>query len=179
MVLELNKLNKDCKDIEKFKKINDEAFPVYERMSMEEIFAFKEDTDTDFIGIYDKNVPIGFAVLLKNEKCGYLYYLAIDKNLRSKGYGAFSLQKIKEIYSPLQIILDFEEININAENYNQRMRRKNFYLKNGFYETGRYTLLNNQRFEVVCNNGELKEDAFKDLLHIIHSHRPEFPNILI
>ena len=59
------------------------------------------------------------------------------------------MKKIIASYPDLLIILDFEEIDANAENNNQRIRRKNFYLKNGFYETGFYTLLGEIRFEVV------------------------------
>ena len=91
------------------------SFPLYERMSMEDIFAFASDTDTDVPGIYDNSLPIGFAVILKNEKCGYLYYIAIDKSFRSKGYGGAALKKIIASYPDLQIILDFEEIDVNAE----------------------------------------------------------------
>ena len=39
------------------------SFPIYERMSMEAIFAFASDTDTDVLGIYDNSLPIGFAVI--------------------------------------------------------------------------------------------------------------------
>lgn len=178
-MLKLVKLMPDCEDIEHFERINNEAFPDYERMSMEETFAFAADTDTDILGIYSETAAVGFAVLLKNEECAYLYYIAIDRNMRSKGYGGEALKRIIEMYPHLQIILDFEEIDITAKNIAQRQRRKAFYLKNGFKETGRYTLLNGHRFEVVCSGEELKEEAFKRLLDILHAHRPGFPNVLI
>ena len=40
-------------------------------------------------------------------------------------------------------------LNENPENNPQRIRRKNFYLWNGFHETGNYTMLRDERFEVV------------------------------
>ena len=169
----------DCKDRKYFEQINNEAFPLSERMSMNEIFSFASNTATDVLGIYDFDIPVGFAVLLKNEQCGYVYFIAIDKNKRSKGYGRAAMNKILEVYSQLQIVLDFEEIDENAENYIQRIRRKNFYLRNGFHETGNYTLLSEDRFEVVCSSGKLRKEAFKDLLNVIHKFRPEFPNVLI
>lgn len=179
MNLELIRLNLDCKDRKYFEQINNEAFPLSERMSMNEIFSFASNTATDVLGIYDFDIPVGFAVLLKNEQCGYVYFIAIDKNKRSKGYGRAAMNKILEVYSQLQIVLDFEEIDENAENYIQRIRRKNFYLRNGFHETGNYTLLSEDRFEVVCSSGKLRKEAFKDLLNVIHKFRPEFPNVLI
>ena len=179
MNIELIKLKPNCKDRKYFEKVNNEAFPFWERMSMDEIFEFAADTNTDVLGIYDNTEPIGFSVIMKNDECCYLYYIAIDKRLRSKGYGTATLKKIVETYSQLQIILDFEEIDENVENYEQRNRRKNFYLRNGFHETGNYTLLKEERFEVVCNKGLLRKEAFKELLVIIHAHRPEFPDVII
>ncbi len=179
MNLKLIKLNPDDKDRKYFEQINNEAFPISERMSFDEIFDFSLDTNTDVLGIYDDENPVGFAVLLKNEECGYIYFIAIDNCRRGKGYGSTTMQMMMEHYPELQLVLDFEIIDDNAENNKQRVRRKNFYLRNGFHETGNYTMLRDEYFEVVCSGGELRKAALKDLLCILHKHRPEFPDILI
>lgn len=179
MNLELIKIKPDNKDRNYFERINDEAFPLSERMSFDEIFDFASDTDTDVLGIYEDRKPVGFAVLLKNEESGYVYYIAIDSHTRSKGYGGAAIQKMMEVYSHLQLVLDFEEIDETAQNYEQRVRRKKFYLRNGFHETGNYTILCDERFEVVCNGGELHKTSLEDLLCILHKHRSEFSDVLI
>lgn len=179
MNLELIRLRPDNKDRRYFEQINDEAFPLSERMSFDEIFDFASETDTEVLGIYDAGNPVGFAVLLKNAECGYVYFIAIDNDRRSKGYGSAAIQKMADAYPELQLVLDFEVIDENAENSEQRIQRKNFYLRNGFHETGNYTMLRDERFEVVCNGGSLRKDALKDLLCILHKHRPEFPDVLM
>lgn len=180
MNLQLIKLNTDSKDIEYFEQINEEAFPVSERTNFDEFFAFASDANADVIGIYDDTKPVGFTFVVKNQECGYIFYLAIDRQARSKGYGSAVLQKLREFYSELQLILDFEEIDETAENIAQRIRRKNFYLRNGFHETGNYTImLEDLRFEVVCTDGELQKEAFVDLIHIIHKHCAAFLDILL
>lgn len=78
----------------------------------------------------------------------------------------------------LHLILDFEKIDKSANNIAQRIRRKNFYQRNGFHKTGNYTMLRTERFEVVCNKGKLRKAALLDLLCAIHRHRPEFLDIL-
>ena len=40
-------------------------------------------------------------------------------------------------------------------------------------------MLRDERFEVVCSGGELRKAALRDLLRVIHAHRPEFPDVLI
>lgn len=179
MNLRLVKLKSDNADRKYFEKINEEAFPISERMSFDEIFDFASKTNTDVLGIYNEETAVGFAVILKNSECGYVYFFAIDYRMRSKGFGSAALQKMMSEYSGLQLVLDFEVIDENAENNKQRIRRKNFYLRCGFHETGNCTMLRDERFEVVCSGGELNKTALKDLLSILHAHRPEFPDVLV
>lgn len=179
MQINFKNINEKSNDIGVFAEINKEAFPINERLEMEEMLKFAKATNTDVLGIYDGENPIGFSLITKNDRCGYIYYYAIDKGLRSKGYGSAALRELVRKYEDLQIVLDFEATDENAENNEQRIRRRKFYLGNGFYETGRYTLLSGERFEVVCSCRELDADGFMDLLKIIHQHREEFPDILI
>lgn len=179
MQLHFENITETGKDRDFFEQVNIEAFPRYERWDMEEIFDFAKKTDTEVLGVYDETMPVGFAVLVKNAECAYLYYLAMDIRQRSKGYGSATLQKLMEVYSDLQLILDFEDPNEEADNREQRMRRKEFYLRNGLHETRHYTLLNGGRFEVVCNKGELLTEAFEELIHIMHAHREAFPDVLL
>lgn len=179
MQINFRKLSAESDDVRVFSRINDEAFPPSERMSMEEILDFASTTNTDALGVYDGAQPVGFIVILKNDRCGYVYFYAIDSRLRSKGYGSAALKKLNDEYKSIQITLDFEVLDENADNYAQRLRRRRFYLRNGFHETGRYTMLGDERFEVVCNGGELDAEGLKALLEILHAHRPEFPNVLL
>lgn len=130
MGLELIAFNENNKDAPYFKKVNEESFPPHERMSLEEMFSFAKDTNTDILGIYVNKKPIGFAVLLKNSACAYLYFLAIDPSIRSKGYGSLALQNLNEKYSNLQIILDIDVPDKDAPDNSLRIRRKSFYLRN-------------------------------------------------
>lgn len=177
--MKLQLINEKHKDLKIFERINDEAFPPSEHLSMEKIISLTQTTNTDLLGIYDDESPVGFIVILKNDECGYVYFLAIDKSIRSKGYGSKALHKLFELYPDIQIILDFEEINENAENIEQRKRRKDFYLRNNFHETGRYTFLQDEPFEVVCTKGELLTDSFKSLIKILHEQNPLFKDTLL
>lgn len=77
MNLELIRLSTNSNDRKYFEQINNEAFPLSERMRFDEIFDFASDTDTDVLGIYDNGNPIGFAVLLKNAECGFVEKISI------------------------------------------------------------------------------------------------------
>lgn len=49
---------------------------------------------------------------------------------------------------------------------------------NGFQETGRFTRLGEDYFEVVCHPAPLCEDSFQDLLKVIHNYVPVFSDQL-
>ena len=179
MELQLIKLQPDGAQTQYFEQINGEAFPPNERMSLEEMFAFTLRADAEVLGIYDAKTPVGFMFLVKDSECAYLYFLAIAKQFRSKGYGGKALQALTERYAPVQIALDFEVVDESAGNYEQRIKRKAFYLRHGFCETGRYTLLNGERFEVVCNAGELRAQALTRIIGVIHAYLPQFSDRLL
>ena len=86
--------------------------------------------------MYDGELWIGFNYLIFYKDFIFLQYLAIDSAVRSKGYGGKVIEKIKEIYPEYRIGLGIEELNKEADNYMLRAKRKNFYLKNGFIDSG-------------------------------------------
>lgn len=179
MKINFKNLDENSEGFKKFCEINDEAFPPWEHMSMQDILSFASKTNTDALGIYDGDMPIGFVVVMKNDRCGYVYFYAIDKCQRSKGYGGAALKQLLKRYDNIQMTLDFESPDVVSDNQAQRIRRRDFYLRNGFYKTGRFTLLEGERFEVVCSDTDLDEDGLKDLLETIHTHIPRFQNVLL
>lgn len=174
MTLLLKKLEADCSDRELLDEINREAFPEEERLEMSDAFAFSEQADGEILGIYGSEGLVGFLSLIKNEKSAYICYFAIKKTERGKGWGTETLRQLFARYPDIQITLDFEPADPAADNYPQRLSRKAFYLRNGLHETGYYTRLMGNYFEVVCNGGELNRDGLCGLLAQIHAMRAAF-----
>lgn len=178
-MIRLVSLKSENKDLLKFESINSEAFPPTEYVSFDVLSRLSEKMDIDILGIYKSETPVGFTVIVKNKRCAYIFLLANDKNVRSKGYGSNTLQEVMKRYPDQQMILDFEELDLKAENYLQRVKRKAFYLRNGFHETGHYTFFpDGQRCEVVCSEGTLDVKGFRDLIHEFHKYWENFPDKL-
>ena len=53
----------------------------------------------------------------------------------------------------------------HADNSQQRKKRKEFYLRNGFHETGYYLMFHQILMEIVCNKDELDVSGFQELLN--------------
>lgn len=165
-------------DLESIRRVNEEAFPPDELMTVEEMLRLTNQADAELLSFRDASSPVGFTLIVKNDACAYIYYLAVDGSLRSKGWGSQALAGIFKRYAPRQIAVDFEIADPRAENYRQRLRRRKFYMKNGFHETGRCTALRGNKFEVFCTGGELREEALLNLIHQMHRHCPDFPDHL-
>ena len=74
-------------------------------------------------------------------------YLAVEPSLRNKSYGSKILIDLKEKYKILFLSIDIPIDDISTS-------RKNFYLRNGFYETNKFYDDTGVTYEVLCTNDE-------------------------
>jgi len=75
---------------------------------------------------------------------------------------------MKNMYADKYLVVDFEMLDENAPNNEQRKRRKDFYLRNGFKETGRGLRYFGVDYEIM-STGKFKLQTFRDMLM---EHRP-------
>ena len=73
----------------------------------------------------------GLVITINGPEQILLDYLAVDKKRRGQGIGSKMLQKMREHYTGKGVFLEIEIVDETAENYEERKRRKQFYLKNG------------------------------------------------
>jgi ribosomal protein S18 acetylase RimI-like enzyme len=119
-----------------------------------------------FYSIYDSEIWIGFIYLIFKNNLLLIQYFAIDNNNRSRGYGGEVIEKIKEMYPGYRIILGIEKYEEKAKNNEQRIKRKRFYEKHGFKESGyivkQYNVLN----EMLVYGNEFLLEELNPLMEI-------------
>lgn len=152
-------------DFSAFDTVNREAFPQEEFIATEEIACMHEEGRADVVSFYDEEEFVGFAVIVTNEDFAYLFFLAIAKEARSRGYGSWALTYLKKRYSTRQMVLDIEQVDSSAPNAAQRIARKRFYLRNGFTETGFLLRYEGCIFELLCSSESFDCEGFTDLLN--------------
>lgn len=105
------------------------AFPPVERPSYNMLMSFPHH---EMYAIEDNDKFIGLVDLLKYEDTLYIFFLAIKKTFRRKGYGSKVLKDITSKYSNnYRIYLLAENPNIESDNKLERISRINFYKHNG------------------------------------------------
>ena len=108
------------------------AFPEDERPPVPYFFQSLERKGNNIYTYYLNDEFIGFTYVTLYEDVCYLFFLAVSENKRHQGFGGQILEDIKKTYSDYVILLCFEEIDQKYPNYEQRIKRKEFYYSHGF-----------------------------------------------
>lgn len=132
------------------KKLYREAFPINEKMPIFILNKLNKKGMSEFVEIYDDDKFIGMLYNIYYKDIVFILYLAIDDKLRGQGYGSKVLDLIKEKYSENRIILNIEQIDENAVNNEQRIKRKKFYQKNGFKNLDFTVKEGPEIYEMLC-----------------------------
>ncbi len=79
---------------------------------------------------------MGLAITASDGELVLLDYFAVDPFKRGQGAGSEALQLLLALYNDRQFFLEIERPVDDAPNLEERILRKQFYLKNGMLETG-------------------------------------------
>ena len=138
--------------------------------------AMSKHWHTDFPEFYDGDTLCGFVYLAHNRKLVFIMFLAVDEVLRSKGYGSAILHEIQCRYSDKKMIVSIEPCDAVAPDLALRARRKAFYSRNGYRETGYRMRLSGVEQEILICNGEFDKGEFR-LFFALYSNGTVWPKI--
>ena len=119
----------EYKDVRRLMKT---AFPRNELIPLWVLNILALRKSINFRAFYDDEQFCGIMYTAENDKYIYVLYLAVNDQIRSKGYGTKMLNWLKSDTDKI-IVLDVESIDPSAENAQQRERRVSFYNRNGIF----------------------------------------------
>ena len=123
-------------DIEVVKHLYETAFPIEEQIPWGDLLRLIGRMPLDFTAYYDGDTFIGLTIVYQRSDLNWFWYFAVEEHLRGKGYGQQILTCLISRYKTKPLILDMESPDQPSANIDQRIRRHNFYLRNGFHDTG-------------------------------------------
>lgn len=153
------------KDYPLIKKLYKKSFPLNERAPF---FIIKKKTITEkseLLIAKENDQFIGFFYIVRHENLVYLFYFAVNDTQRGKGYGSKMLQLLKERYSGKNIFLAREQLDINADNYDERIKRRNFYIRNGFKDTNLLIKEATVIYDVMALNDDISAKEYEILIN--------------
>lgn len=116
--------------------------------------------NTDFWAFYEGDTLCGIVYAASQGNVAFIMFFAVAAGLRSRGYGSCIVKQLASIYPDRKRIVSIEPCEEGVENLNQRIRRKAFYARNGYVETGCFMKLAGQEQEILIQNGVFDEREF-------------------
>lgn len=153
------RIGKKSRFLGEIEKLYIEAFPENERFPFMQMIK-NENGHYETFGFFREGEFCGFAMLLNSGEISHILYIATKAELRGKGLGKKALEALGRIKKDKIIIVDIErEIPSSPEN-ELRLRRKNFYLRNGYHETEIRYIWQDEAYEILAFGGEITREDF-------------------
>ena len=175
MELRVEKVAKSKRKRE-IKEVYLSSFPKEERMPFSLMLMMSCLWNTDFLAFYDGDTLCGFVYLASIRKLTFLMFFAVAESLRSQGYGSRILEELQARKEDHKIVVSIEPCDGTAEDMEQRIRRKRFYQKNGYAETGYFMKLAGQKQEILIKNGVFSKKEFT-LFFLQYSNLTTIPKL--
>lgn len=143
------------------------AFPKSERKPFDLMVEKQREGRMDLLCLMEGGRFAGLAFTAKDGDLVLLDYFAIDDARRGTGCGTAALKAICGCYEGRRLVLEIERTDCEAENHEERVRRKHFYLKNGMSELGYQVLLFGVEMEMLSNQADVGFQEYLDLyIHV-------------
>ncbi len=141
-----------------------EAFPRSERKPFWLIRRKAHQGIAELLVVRSDGAFAGLVVTLLHGDLVLLDYFAIKPECRGQGLGGQTLALLRERYAGRRIVLEIEPPDEASDNAEQRARRKAFYLRHGFSETGIGVRLFGVVFALLCTGGDVGFREYEALL---------------
>ena len=145
----------------RIKRLYREAFPRYERKPFGIIKAMAKKGKTDLWYFEDEGGFAGLAATINGPDAILIDYLAVARKRRGTGVGTRMLGTLLEHYKDYGVFLEIEELDENAENSTERVRRREFYLRQGFEPMNTFVNLFGVNMELLGVRCKLDFDEYR------------------
>ena len=178
MKLNTERISKESRFWQQINFLAKEAFPPEEYLAPDQLVEMSKADNFDFFALTDGDTFIGFMVVQTHKNLAYLFFLAIGPSCRAKGYGSRAIETLRALYPDKTQVVDFEMLDSEAPNNEQRMKRRQFYLRNGYKETGLFLSYLGVDYEVFYMGDVFEPQEYKELMKEIRvdGFEPEYFN---
>lgn len=140
------------------------TFPKVEQMSPRYLNLTSKRKCIHFDAYYDETLFIGFTYLVESKNKVFITYIAVNNEIRSKGYGSQILNTIKSRFPGKTISLNVERLIEDCDNYEQRIKRVKFYERNDFFLTDKLVSNGKEKFSIMSTEKDFSIKDYRNTL---------------
>ena len=159
------------------------AFPRYERKPFSIIVSMARKGKTDVWCCESDGKFVGFASTINGNDLILLDYMAVAKSMRGRGIGSGMLQGLQKHYAGKCLFVEIESVYEAVPNQEERMHRKQFYLRNNMQPSQVMASVFGVNMELLCWNCSVNFEQYHSFYndnynswaaeHIIEAEYPE------
>lgn len=151
------------KRLEQMEQLYLRSFPKNERKPFSLIVNVREKGLGDMWSLEEDGESVGLAITVNYEDRVLLDYFAIEEEKQGMGYGSAAIQTLLTHYQRKRLLIEIESTKDQAENSKERIRRKEFYHRNGFTDLDFMVELFGVRMEMLSNQRNV---TFEEYLEV-------------
>ena len=155
MIIKATQITKTNANDEQLKLLYQTAFPENEQIPWNDLIRLTDQMNLDFTAYYEDDKFIGFTILFPHKKFNWFWYFAVIPELRGQGKGQKILTYLIEKYKEKNVVLDMESPKQECNNKEQRIRRHDFYIRNGFRDTNLYRKYDNLEMTIMILGNDI------------------------
>jgi len=160
----LKRVSPEMESFSVVEALQKEAFPPNESYSMEQILALAESPNIEYLSFWEEDKLCGLLFFNVGESMVYLFYLAVNPAIRSKGYGGKLLGWLTTRYLHKAVVGNIEPVGFGADNEEQRVRRLSFYERNGFRRLPLRLDDESGLYDIISSGGAFSEEEYMRLI---------------
>lgn len=161
MSINFRPLTKDDINYSKVIDLYKEAFPGVQRVPSWILRCIMRNGKVGFNVLYEYDIWIGLIYIVEYKDIVFVQFFAISESRRSGGYGSKVVDLMRDMHSGKRIVLNIEELDEQSENYQQRVKRKDFYGRNGFISSGYIVKEPGERLEMLILGGNISKEEIE------------------
>jgi len=158
-------------------QLYESAFPVEEQIPWTNIVKLVDSMHLDVTSYYDNEEMIGFTIVYPRPSYNWFWYFAVKPELRGRGIGQTILSMLIKKYENQSNIMDIEQPRQDSNNAEQRRRRHDFYVRNGFRDTGVGRTFDGAEMTILMNGeGTFTMNDYDQALSELKEHLERLEN---
>lgn len=157
-------VSRKLKEYSQIKGLLRRAFPREEEFPMWLLRVLAIRESVDFLAYYDADSFCGLSYSINSKDLVFVLYLAVNEQIRSRGYGSAILQFLKQKFPDKQLALNIELLEPDSEDYAQRVKRFAFYVKNGFVDTQYQITDHSGTYQILAATDDFSAEAYKSAI---------------
>ena len=160
IVRQITKNSPGLKDV---RELYNSSFPDMERIPWGRlVHSLSEDRILNTY--YEDDQLIGMTYHFCFQDMVYFGYLAVNPDIRNRGYGTAILRKMHELCEGKRIVGDIEEVIPGVKDEAERKRRRDFYLRNGYESCNVFCVFFGVDYDILSHGGTVSAQEWTDLI---------------